>query len=353
FEEQSSVANQLKTLLESTENPILATDRDLKLIFANPAARSLFELDTTTWGNNQRITSILPDDILPNGYLSVMRDIRRKRVHSYEVSLGDQVFMCDVASLGSHRRVEGWVAILNDVTRLKELDRIKSEMIRLTSHDLKNPLQIAFFNLDLLRDGLEDSDTEEIEISVEKIEKQLTRMHRIITGILDLERLRSGVKSDELCSPYEITQSVVSELEILASDKGLHLEVNCSDDLDNFRGDYRQFERALVNLVENAIKFTLPPGTVSLDVTQKYEKLIFKIQDTGIGMPDAIQSRIFDRFYRGNQSGAEHISGSGLGLSLVKTVIESHDGTITVHSQPEVGSTFKVTIPIVKQEMEA
>src|SRR5690606_15741353 len=128
---------------------------------------------------------------LPQNYKEALRAIRTRGSFRYEVELERKTYLCHVASLGDER-IEGFVAVLNDVTELKESDRIKSEMVRMTSHDLKNPLQAAMANLELLREDIEPINNTEISLSVNNIEHQLNRMYRIINGILDLERVRLG-----------------------------------------------------------------------------------------------------------------------------------------------------------------
>jgi signal transduction histidine kinase len=194
FEEQreltvavESARSQLETVLVSTENPVVAVDREFRLIFANPVARKLFSIPD--YVGERMITEILPVEALPALNRSVLRDLRRNRVHIYEVSLDNRVFLCHLARLGG-ARVAGWVAVLNDVTQLKELDRLKSEMVRWASHDLKNPLTGAMLYLDLLSESLDASEHDDARQAVGVIEKQLDRMNRIIRGIMDVELKR-------------------------------------------------------------------------------------------------------------------------------------------------------------------
>jgi signal transduction histidine kinase len=238
------------------------------------------------------------------------------------------------------------VAVLNDVTQLKELDRLKSEMVRMTSHDLKNPLQAAMANVELLRDDIYDDSDEEVRESINAIDKQLQRMNRIIRGILDLERIKNGAISLELSHPSRIIEDAVDELRDLAADQNVRLESNVENDLPAFQCDVEQFERAIINLVENAIKFTPAGGSVCLSSYRKDSSLLFEVADSGVGISEDLQSRVFDRFYRAKQKGVEHVSGSGLGLSLVKTIVENHHGRVWLESKEGVGTHFFVALPI-------
>lgn len=338
--------SQLETVLTSTENPVVAVDRNLHLIFANPAARNLFPhhdllIDT------RPITTWLSPDLLPPNYIDAVRSLRRKRTYVYEITIEAKTYLCHLAQLG-HSQTAGWVAVLNDITQLKELDRLKSEMVRMTSHDLKNPLQAAMANVELLNEDLINHPDSEIHQSLDNIQKQLLRMNRIIGGILDLERVKTGTLAMSLCSAKEILIPILDDLRHLADDQQIDLELSLNDDDVRFWADAEQVERAVVNLVENAIKFTHPGGRVIIQTTVEQSNIIFKVEDTGIGIPENLHSKIFDRFLRGGQrgqQGAEHVSGSGLGLSLVKAIAENHHGKIWLESQVGVGSTFYLSIP--------
>lgn len=347
----SSANERLRTVLVSTENPVIAVDRSLNLIFTNPAAELLFRLDTIH--SRANLIKAVPAHTLPADYKQALKSIKSKGYFRYEIEINSETYQCQVARLGNRKRLEGFVAVMNDVSELKELDRIKSEMVRMTSHDLKNPLQAAFSNLELLRDDVEDIenvDKAEIALSVDNIERQLKKMHRIISGILDLERVRVGSRLEEICHPDIIIDEAVEELSDIAKEKGIFLKTDVNSKVADFQGDSDQFRRAIVNIIENAIKFNSAGGEVLIQANNRGNQIFITISDDGIGIPADVQPKIFERFFRGHQRGAEHASGSGLGLSLVKAVIESHNGQIWVRSQPDVGTTFHITVPaIVKQ----
>lgn len=229
----------------------------------------------------------------------------------------------------------------------KELNRMKSEVVRMASHDLKNPLMGALMHIDLLRDQEGVVNTPEIAKSVDVIELQLDRMNRIIRGILDIEKLTALQVVSEKCSPYSIMDNVMEELRYYTESNHVEIEVELEPDLPFFRGNSKQFERAIINLVENAVKFSLNRKYVIIQVKCDENHLLFSIRDSGIGIPDEIGQSIFERFYRGQQSGVEHVAGTGLGLNIVKTIIENHNGTVYYESIVNVGSTFYIRIPVI------
>jgi signal transduction histidine kinase len=293
---------------------------------------------------------------MPQSLREIYQHIRFEGHYAYEFNFNNQDYLCQIAPLGT-KRIEGWVIIVNDVSDIKELERMQSEMLRMTSHDLKNPLQAALANVDLLRDDLNDltyqntQHREDMGGFVANIERELMKMYRIISGILDVERVRIAKSHYEESSVTTIMSDAVDEIKHMAQEKGVKIQQYIAPNLPPLSCDRQQLQRAFVNLIENAIKFSDNDAMINIRVDHivipsQPSLLQIEIQDEGIGIPEDIQGHIFERFYRGAQPGAEHITGTGLGLSLVKAVVNAHNGNIRVVSQPSEGSTFYVTLPI-------
>jgi signal transduction histidine kinase len=240
------------------------------------------------------------------------------------------------------------VAISNSraFDQLKELDRLKTEMVRMTTHDLKNPLQGAMANVELLREDLEALSNPEMMHSLDVIERQLIRMTRIISGVLNMERLKSEAQHIEPVPPARVLYAAGAEMRDFAVDARVDLRMDVDESLPMLPCDAEQLTRALINLLENAIKFTPQGGRVDVCAREMNGAICFSVQDTGVGIPDDVQPRVFDRFYRGKQQGMEHVSGSGLGLSLVKAVVENHRGSVWLESHVGQGTTFYMMIPL-------
>ncbi len=305
----------------------------------------MFEGDIEPVG--QCVTDLVPRSFLPAGVRRTLRDLRERHVHVYEIATRGRTYLVHVAELGEPRH-EGWVAVLNDVTQLKELDRLKSQMIQMASHDLKNPLQAAMSYLELLTEDAKDIFGTELQEYVVIIENQLNRMYRIINGILDLERVQSGQGLLEECSVEDILGRVLVDSAGQAREKRIALELKIDERLPLVSGNVQQLTHAFANLVDNAIKFTPNGGKVEVNTLVGRRYVEVEITDTGIGIPEEEHQRIFDRFYRGKHRGAEEVEGSGLGLALVKSVIESHRGTIEVESQLGAGTTMRVRLPVIE-----
>lgn len=349
FENLEEAHDQLQVVLTSTDNPVIAVDRKLHIQFINPSARLILSSELSKDISN--LTSgkePIPNSFIPHNLRGFLREIREKGFFTYEYDLDDHVYLGRIAPLGS-TKIEGWVAVLNDVTDLMELDRMKSEMVRMTSHDLKNPLQAALANVDLLREDIE-VENEEAIMSLNIIEKQLSKMSRIIGGILDLERIKLGRDIySEPVEVYTLLTQVVEEIEDYATDN----KIQIVEDFDELRettmvGDFQQLKRMFVNLIENAIKFSPEFEKVLVLGEIRQKKFVVNIKDNGIGIPQELHDHIFERFFRGQQDEYQHVSGSGLGLSFVKSIVENHDGSITLASELYHGSCFSVMFDSVE-----
>ena len=357
FEQQSNLThalalakNQLETVLTSTQNPVIAVDRSLRIVFANPASVTL--LAAINSQNNQSsaplegrgLIEMVPPSTLPGDPRRVLRSLKEQGVYIYELELAGRTYMCHVAALGKIRAV-GWVAVLNDVTELKELDHFKSQMVRMTSHDLKNPLFAAMSYVELLQDELARPGMDTLHGYVEVILQQLDRMNRTISSILDLERVQTGVPMHELCEIRPLLESILQEVAPQAHSHELVLESDIDAELSPILGDSQQIAHAMINIIDNAIKFTPRGGQILVEAHPDGEGILISVQDTGVGIPSEYQHRVFERFFRCRQPGVEHISGSGLGLSLVRAIVTAHQGRVWLESEPGQGTRVYVWLP--------
>lgn len=346
FEKERAVANQLETVLISTENPVISVSHDLKIVFANPAATNLITNDPFHGSLiGKSLLDFIQVDLLPQNVRGLLRDLRKSRSHIYEIHLKDHDYLCHIARLEKPNR--GWVAVLNDVTQLKEIDRLKSQMVRMTSHDLKNPLFATMTYMQLLEEDVEG--VESAQRNIASIWKQLDRMERIVSGILDLEKVSSGAPPFELCNLHQLLNSAVRSYEDIATrrNQSLKLESNLSDAY--VLGDAPQLEQVFSNLIDNAIKFTPEGGSIRVTAETLESSVIISIEDTGMGIPVDAQSQVFDRYFRVNGI-KDKVAGSGVGLSLVKAIVDRHRGRIWLRSEEGKGSTFFVTLPLAVAE---
>lgn len=232
---------------------------------------------------------------------------------------------------------------------VRELETLKSEMIRMASHDLRNPLGNVMGYLELLISGIGLKNLTDAQCEwVGHIRHSLQQMKILIDDLLTLEKVESERQS--LWNEVNFGELVQDEVYGLISNAALkNHSLNLLPNSAPIRvlGSATQLRQAVSNLIGNAIKYTPDKGTIQVRLMQKDKRLIFEVQDNGYGISKERQARLFSRFYRAREPGTDHIGGTGLGLSLVKTIIERHGGEVWVHSEPGIGSTFGFWLPVV------
>ncbi len=343
---------QLQTVLTSTSNPVLAVGRDLRIIFINPAAQELLGVaaspDFKITGYN--LLGLVDSTLLPPDMRSALRIIRRDGAYVYEISHNRQDYLCHITPLSTSldKRIRGWVIVLNNVTSLKEVDRLQSQMIRVTTHDLKNPLFALQMYLENIEADTQHAFDDQTQRNMEIVWTQIQRMERIITGILNLERLQQSLAFQTI-DLNDTLASAVYGVEGLAHSKQLELSLNIDSELPASVGDSQQLLQAITNLLDNAIKFTPSGGKIEVRARATESEIIIEIEDTGIGIPEDAQSQVFERFFRVARGRTSTDAGSGLGLSLVHAIIEQHQGQIDLKSYENQGTTFTIRLPIVNE----
>lgn len=238
---------------------------------------------------------------------------------------------------------------------LEQDNNYKSEFLALMSHELKTPLSAILAFTEILQSRYEFAD-ENINLILNDITTQSQSLSKLINNILDMSKIEAGryelvpslVDCVDICSYIEATFMPITEL------KGVNFTVEVAENLPLIIADWEKLKQMIENLISNAVKFTAPDGNVSLKVKLDDSGKNIKIQvsDDGIGINNEDWENIFEKFYQVDSSNIRAKNGSGLGLSLVKQIVQMHNGTITVKSVPDVSTTFIVTIPSNQKENE-
>jgi len=252
----------------------------------------------------------------------------------------DRTFHASIAPM----REGGWVIVMQDVTPLKELDRLRTDWVTSVTHDLKNPIQVIQLGVAML--DLDTPLTSEQRERVTLIQRSVAQLSDLVTGVLDLARLEAG-PAPRLISvePAGIILAALGDVEDLARKKEQSLVIDITDDLPRVQGDSVLLKRALANLLGNAVKYTPPGGRVVVRASVAGGALEIDVSDNGPGILPEAQARLFDRFYRVPGTMGE---GTGLGLSIVRSIVEKHGGRIRVTSTPGVGSSFVIALPLAE-----
>jgi signal transduction histidine kinase len=340
----SAARDQLEAVLSSADNPILALDRRLQVLFANPAASALLEIAA---GDNlpQRLGAGLAS-LMPPAPLATRRAVRTVGFHRYELALRGRTYRTHVGALRRSGH-EGYVLVLNDITDLRALDQQKTQMIQMTSHQLKNPLFAAMSSFEMLRDEF-PAEGEAVQY-LDDIWAALERMERIVQNILNIERLSAGGLNVAELDLADLVRAVLRDFASQAHKAQISLRAEPeAEALPSLlvAGSWPFLLQALANLVENALKFTQAGGEIVVKLAQIDGQAILSVSDSGVGIPPEALPRVFERFYRANQPGTSHIGGSGLGLSLVSAVIDTHKGRVWIESQFGQGTTIWLALPL-------
>lgn len=240
----------------------------------------------------------------------------------------------------------GRLFVFRDNTQLEEIDRMKTEFISTVSHELRTPLTSILGYVDLILDGDAGETNPTQREFLEIVHSNTNRLKALINDILDIERIESGSIQMAL-QPLDmrtVVNQVARTFEVSAHQKGLAFALQTPGAPLMVRGDYDRLVQVVSNLVSNAVKYTRQ-GSVSVRLERGEDQVALEVTDTGIGMTEEEQERLFTRFFRADHSYTREVGGTGLGLSIVKALVEEHGGRILVQSTPGAGSTFTVVLP--------
>jgi two-component system NtrC family sensor kinase len=329
--------SKLEAILRESENLVTVIDPNGRLALVNKAAQAAFKVDEDVLGMP------LPDAIKhPDLIRLVERKGDRSTMRQAEIALEDgRIFNAHMTTI----EAVGHAVVMQDITHLKELDRIKSEFVSVVSHDLRSPLTAILGYVELLpRVGPINEAQEEF---IRRVRGNVNHITALISDLLDLGRIEAGFDREmESYHLNRLIRDVVEGLRPSLEEKQQRLELDLAPHVPPNRGSPLRLRQAINNLIGNAVKYTPTGGTVSIETKLEASQAVMRVRDTGVGIPRADQPYIFDKFYRAEAVADSH-QGTGLGLAIVKSVIERHHGRIWVESEPDRGSVFSVVLPIV------
>ncbi len=338
YQEAEMERHKMRAVLRETEEGVVILNPRLEILLCNPAAGAALGLGLDVTGRSALETIHQPSlrDLLTTSSrtgrpLRGEVGTRDGRTYSAQVTPVEEV---------------GFVLMMQDITHLKELDRVKSEFVSTVSHDLRTPLTTVRGYVDLLaKVGPLNEQQQEF---VARVQKSITHITDLIGDLLDLGRIEAGYDLEmEPLHLEGIIDGAVEEFRLVAEEKGQTLRWKRRV-LPLVRGNPRRLRQVIENLLSNGIKYTQEGGWVAVEATEEKGYVVVRVTDNGMGIPPSAQPYIFDRFYRVEREETETIEGTGLGLAIVKSVIEKHNGRIWVDSQPGQGSAFTFVLPVME-----
>jgi len=342
FEAAEAERSRLAAIILSNPDAIIVTDRDHRILLLNPAAEGAFEL------TDQTVIGRTVAEVLPNREVAQFIQEPPPGHTSEFVTASGRILYAVISSIAGSEGEAGRVCVMRDVTHFKELDEMKSEFVATVSHDLRAPLTyMRGYATMLPMVGALNPKQQEFS---DKIMLGIEQMTNLIDNLLDLGRIEAGVDlAVEPCRIDEIIYGIVDTRHPVTETKQLTLQVDVPRNLPPVSGDATLLRQAITNLIDNAIKYTPSGGQVKIraQVDEKYCQVA--VTDTGVGIAPSDQARLFEKFFRVNQRGSTSAKGSGLGLSIVKSVVEKHGGKVWLESKLGKGSTFYIEIPRDRQ----
>jgi len=352
IEEISKEKDYLQTILKGMMEGVLVVDGRGRILMVNDALRGLLSLSSD-------VSDKMPLEIIRNAELegAIRKAIEDGENIALELDLnesGEKVIEVNVVSiLPSGRQIDedsegirGAIAVFHDITRLKQLEKIRQDFVANVSHELRTPLTtIKGYAETLLEGALKEDQAFQF---VQVIKRHTDRLTKIVEDLLMLSRIETRefqLKWEDV-SVRDFIDDIIDFVRDPAERKKISLSRNEVPSSLRVKGDRSYLEQILMNLLDNAIKYTPEAGRVIVSAVEKDSKDIqFSVQDNGIGIPKEDLSRIFERFYRVDKGRSKELGGTGLGLSIVKHLVQAHGGKVWVESQMGKGSTFCFTLP--------
>jgi two-component system, OmpR family, phosphate regulon sensor histidine kinase PhoR len=348
--------SRIRTIIESLPNALLVTNAHGQAVLMNPAFKKMFGIGQDSPTNNP-IGFYISDEELCRLVMDISRGryIDFEDIPTYEFSLGPDKYLLARSQpvLGDRKECLGAVVTFLDITAMKVLDRLKSEFVAKVSHELRSPLSTIHEQIaQVIRDTAEE-ETEKDQHILSRAKEKTQGLISLIGDLLDLSRIESGSANMEpkAIKLDELLKSVVEFMEVRAKSKNQELGLNLPEKkLPELNMDPMALESIFGNLITNALNYTPEGGRVLVNVEYDAGPIRIHVIDNGFGIEAKYLDKIFDKFYRVKNEKTRFITGTGLGLPIVKGLVDSLGGTITVESAPGEGSKFTVILPIpIKQ----
>jgi len=347
---------RLKTIVDYLAGGVLVTDRNKNIILYNPALLRMFEYKGDAL--NDKPLSVLTKDKALNGIIDGILGLNSGEFkvlsaeiepHGKREEPADKIHLRAQAVPFRNRSGEilGSITIIDDITHLKELDEMKSAFVNMVSHEIRSPLSTVQSQIEVILDGLAGEVTPKQRDILSKIFRKISGLVELSTELLDLSKIEAGliVQDRQKVQLMDILEGLVDFMQPRVKEKNISLILSKAD-LPLINADVKNMETVFNNLITNAVNYTPEYGRIEVSGEVAGDFVVINIKDNGYGIAPDEMPHIFERFYRVKTEKTRDITGTGLGLPIVKKIAEAHNGTVNVKSSEGVGSTFTVHLPI-------
>ncbi len=343
--------SKIKTIINCMGDGVLVCDRDSCVVLSNPAASRMLKVSETSLLGNLLPQCDLHPELSKTIQESLSTTDKSYTSVSQELSVGEsgEIFLRAHTAPVRNDLGEtlGSVTVLQDISHLKELDKMKSEFIAMVAHELRAPLAAVEQQLTVILNKMAGEVTAKQQQLLSRAKERTKGLLTLIKDLLDISKIEAGmmVQYKEPLSLQEVAQKVVDLMRTEAEAKKLDLQISAPSKLPLIGADRNSMEGIFTNLISNAIKYTPEGGKIEVTLSEESGFVKAVVSDTGIGIKKEDLPRIFDKFYRVKTAETRQIVGTGLGLSIVKSIVDAHLGSISVESEEGGGTAFTVLLP--------
>jgi len=337
--------NLSSAILGSMVEGVAVVNSSERLLFANTGFAEILGLDVPPQSGSALVEVVRQTELL-EAVRAVVKGESRVETEIVTGTLRQHFFAATVASVRAADTL-GAVIVLHDITELRKLERVRRDFVANVSHEFKTPLTAIQGFAETLLGGAIDDPQNRLRF-LEIILEHSRRLARLTDDLLKLSKMDADKLELEIrrLSVAQFVESCIETTQRTAAEKDLRVSVNLQQPLPDIAADRRRLAEVLQNLLDNAMQYTPAGGQIMVGASANGAEVTITVSDTGIGIPQADQSRIFERFYRVDVARSREVGGTGLGLSISKHLVEAHGGRIWVESEVGQGSQFHFTVPI-------
>jgi len=344
--------NEIEAVFTSMTEGVMALDMDERIISMNQAAGRMLGVEPSRM-QGKSIQEVVRSTMLHQFVNDIITSHKPNERDIPMTTDGKLIVNCHGTLLQDAGGIQiGALVVLNDVTRLRRLENIRREFVANVSHEIKTPITAIKGFVETLKDGALKN-PRDAERFLDIIDTHVGRLEAIVEDLLSLSRIEQGAEKGEIkrvdSQISNILRTAVQVCHVRAADKHITIQTTCPETLQAYV-DPPLLEQAVVNLMDNAIKYSQEGKAVDVRVAQGDKEIAISVQDEGCGIEKKHLPRLFERFYRVDKARSRQLGGTGLGLAIAKHIVQAHNGRLTVESTPGKGSLFSIHIPINPEE---
>lgn len=344
--------NRIRAILYSMADGVIALDQSGRVLLINPPVEEIFGI-TQAASQGKNILGVIRNYDVEQMLKKALRMVKPLTQEVKVLTPEPKIFRFHATPLMGQEGIRtGVVILMRDITEQSKLEQMRTEFVANVSHELRTPLTSIKGFLETLMDGALD-DPYAARHFLEIMSQETERLTRLIEDLMDLSKIEER-RVVHRWQPVHLSDTIGRVLAMFqpqANEKGISISVDMPDGLPSVQGDPDMLAQVLINLVDNALKYTPNGGHVNVLAAQDEDRVRVDVKDTGIGIPPESLPRVFERFYRVDKARSRELGGIGVGLAIVKHIIKAHGGEVCVQSEPGKGSTFRFTLPLEQPGM--